>query len=252
MDELHAATLLHEGTTLEGRIAAPDGPGPHPTVLVFPTAFGLGDQIRDVAQRLAAKGYFALAADMFGHGLYSEDQRVIGEVIEPLWGTELLRSRVVAWLGYLRERSAVAVDRIAAIGYCFGGQCVLELARSGADVKVFVSFHGILATSNPARPGTIRGQVAVYTGGKDPHVPRAHVDALRDELTAAGADWNITEFANAYHAFTDPEADTPDTGREYDMVADRVSWAGMQALLDTILQPELAGVGESKAPSHHK
>ena len=239
MDDLQTVTIVHEGTTLVGEVATPDGPGPYPGVIVFPSAFGLGGQMRNVARRLAAQGYLALAVDLLGDGLYSRDQQVVRQVIGPLWGTELLRSRVVAWFEYLKKSSLVAADRIAAIGYCFGGQSVLELARSGADLKAFVSFHGILTTSMPARPGTIRGQVVVYTGGKDPHVPRAHVEALRDELIAAGANFHITEFANSCHAFTDPEAATPQTGSAYDPLADRVSWAGTLALLEAVLQPDL-------------
>jgi dienelactone hydrolase len=98
----------------------------------------------------------------------------------------------------LRDRADVDASRIAAIGYCFGGQCVLELARSGADLKAVLRYHGILTTAMPARPGGVRAHVAVYTGAKDPRIPRDHLDALRAELLAAGADWQITEFGSAY------------------------------------------------------
>jgi dienelactone hydrolase len=236
MEALQAVTLEHEGTKLVGEMAMPAAAGPHPAVLVMHNAFGLGDHMRSVARQLAAQGYVALASDMYGGGLYTEDESQIGALVMPLWGTALLRSRVVTWFEHLRSHGAVIPDRIAAIGYCFGGQCVLELARSGADVKAVVSYHGILTTHERARPGAVRARVAVYTGALDPHVPRGDVDALRDEMIAAGANWHITEFGNSYHAFTDPDAATPQTGRAYDPLADKVSWAGTLSLLSARLQ----------------
>jgi dienelactone hydrolase len=116
-------------------------------------------------------------------------------------------------------------------------QCVLELARSGADVKAVVSYHGILTTAMPAKAGAVKAHVAVYTGAKDPYAPREHVDALQDEMIAAGARWQITVFGAAYHAFTDPDAAVKSvSGLAYDPLADRLSWAGTEALLDALLQ----------------
>jgi dienelactone hydrolase len=135
---------------------------------------------------------------------------------------------------------------IAAIGFCFGGQCVLELARSGADVKAVVSFHGLLSTSMPATPGAIQGQVAIYTGAKDPYAPAEHVTALQQELTAAGARFQVMVFSEACHAFTDPNAAA--LGREgiaYDLIADHVSWAGTIALLETTIGSRANGAGRS-------
>src|SRR5690606_26666587 len=129
---------------LHGELALPAGSGPHPGVLVVHNAFGLGWQPREVAARLAEEGYAALAVDMYGKGVYSEDSAIVGEFVKPLWGNAgRLRARMAAWLDVLRTRPEVAPDRIAAIGYCFGGQCVLELARGGADVQAVASFHGI-------------------------------------------------------------------------------------------------------------
>jgi len=112
---------------------------------------------------------------------------------------------------------------------------VLELARSGADVKVVVSYHGILTTSMPAKAGTVQAQVAVYTGAKDPYALREHVDALRDEMIAAGARWQITVFGDACHAFTDPNAAATLSGLAYHPLADKVSWAGTVTLLGALL-----------------
>jgi dienelactone hydrolase len=236
MPELRAITCRHAGVDLTGLMALPDAPGPRPAVMVMHNAFGLGRQVREAIVRLAAEGYVAVATDMYGGGAYSEDHAEVAEMVRPLWtDPDLFRSRVVAWHELLKEREEIDAARMAAIGYCFGGQCVLELARSGADVRAVVSFHGLLSTSRPARPGAVKAEVAVYTGGRDPHAPRDHVEALRREMTAAGARLQITEFAESYHAFTDPEAATPQSGRAYDPLAHRISWAGALALLGAVL-----------------
>ena len=237
MNNLERISCPHEGIVLEGEMAVPAGRGPHPAVLIVHSAFGLGDQMRSIAVRLAEEGYLALAVDMYGEGAYSEDHEVIAGLVRPIWGNApRLRSRMAAWHDVLKQRSDVAADRIAAIGYCFGGQCVLEYARGGGDVRAVVSFHGILTTNMPAEHGAVSAHVSVHTGARDPHAPREDVEALRAELCAAGADWQITEYGNAYHAFTEPDAASPDRGRAYDPLADRVSWAGTLALLDALLK----------------
>jgi dienelactone hydrolase len=227
----------HDGTALSGVVATPVQGGQAPGVLVFPTAFGLGEKMKAVARRLADRGFAAVAVDMFGGAAYTEDQKELEAIIPALWGTELARARSAAWLTALKARPEVDASRTAAIGYCFGGQCVLELARSGADLKAVASFHGILSTSWPAQGGELKAHVAVYTGANDPHAPAEDVARLRDELIAAGAKWQITEFGNTYHAFTEPAANSPEHGRAYDVLADRVSWASVAELLGTTLRP---------------
>ena len=237
MGELSEIVCEHEGAMLRGRICRPDAPGPHPGVLVVHNAFGLGEHMREVIRQLAAEGYVALAVDMFGEAAYSEDEAVVGGLVAPLWGNpERLRARMAAWQAVLEAHAEVLPGRIAALGYCFGGMCVLEAARGGGGLRAVVSYHGILKTPAPAVPGAVRAHVSVYTGGRDPHVPAEDVAALRAELTAAGADWQITEFAAACHAFTDPAAADPERGRLYDALADRVSWAGTLAMLDLKLR----------------
>jgi dienelactone hydrolase len=206
--------------------------------MVMHNAHGLGPQVRDAALKLAQQGYLALATDMYGGGTFHENPSAAGESLGPLWkNPQLLRSRVVAWFDWLQARPEVAPDRIAAIGYCFGGQCVLELARSGADVKAVVSFHGILTTSMPAQAGAVRAQVAVYTGAEDPYAPRKHVDDFQDEMQSAGVRWQITSFGRCYHAFTDANIRANLPGLAYDPIATEVSWAGTLALLKTALGP---------------
>jgi dienelactone hydrolase len=229
--------LTHAGADLEGYLALPNGPGPHRAVMVMHNAHGLGEHMRQVARSLADAGYAALATDMYGGGRHFSNPQAAGAAIAPLWeDPRLLRSRVLAWYQLFYTRPEVNRARLGAIGYCFGGQCVLELARSGADVKAVASYHGILKTTMPAEAGAVKAQVAVYTGAKDPYAPRDDVNALREEMMAAGAHWQITEFGDAYHAFTDSGAsETHMPGLAYDPLAERISWAGTIALLEATL-----------------
>ncbi|HEV7441941.1 MAG TPA: dienelactone hydrolase family protein, partial [Steroidobacteraceae bacterium] len=228
----------HDGVELVGQMAVPEKPGPHPAVMVMHTALGLGEMMRERVRRLAQLGYVAVATDMYGGGVdYRTDPKSGGTaMMDLLKPPERLRARAAAWYEQLKARPEVDAQSVAAIGFCFGGQCVLELARSGADVKAVVSYHGLLSTSMPAVPGAVHGQVAVYTGAKDPYAPAEHVTALQEEMTAAGAHFHITVFSEACHAFTDPNARAMGLdGIAYDRIADRVSWAGTLALLEATI-----------------
>ena len=197
----------HQGVMLKGKIAIPKGVGPHPTVMVMYNAMGMSDTIQERIIRLADLGYLAVATDMYGDGLhFNKSADVAPYILQFNNDPELLRSRILHWFECIAQLPETDVARMAAIGCCFGGQCVLELARMGADVKQVVSFHGLLTTSAPAKPGSVKAKIAVFTGSKDPYVPREHVDELRHELSNAGVDWHITEYGNAFHAFTEPDA----------------------------------------------
>jgi dienelactone hydrolase len=226
-------SLEHQGAVLEGQMALPDGDGPHPAVLVMHNAYGLGQHMTEIAGRLARQGYVAIATDMYGGAAYSEDNAEVMKLVGPLWQQpELLRARLRAWHEWAAARPEVDADRMAAIGYCFGGQCVLELARSGADLKLVVSYHGLLQTASPARKGGIKSHVVVFTGARDPHVPYTHVQGFRDEMIAADASWQLSEFGDAYHSFTDyHRSPQPADGIAYDPLSERVSWAATLELL---------------------
>ena len=237
MAELRAIAFKHDGVELVGQIAVPEQSGPHPAVMVMHTALGLSELMRERVRRLAGLGYVAVATDMYGGGVdYHSDPKSGGELMQNLLTPpQRLRARAVAWYEHVKTRPEVDPEQVAAIGFCFGGQCVLELARSGVDVKAVASFHGLLSTVMPARAGAVHGQIAIYTGAKDPYATAEDVTALQQEMTAAGAHFQITVFSDACHAFTDPNASAVAKGREgiaYDPVADRVSWAGTVALLD--------------------
>lgn len=235
MSALQEISFEHEGALLNGLVALPEGAGPFPAVLVMHTALGLGDQVRQTALRLAKLGYAAIVTDMYGGGAEAADAVAAYTFLHDK--PELQRARIVAWFDTAAALQEVDSSRIAAIGYCFGGQCVLELARSGADVKAVVSYHGLLTTAHPAQPGAIKGLVSVWTGAKDPYAPSEDVDALRQELEAAGARWQVTVFSDAEHGFTDPHAGTMGRpGISYNALADRTSWAGTLALLEAVLK----------------
>jgi dienelactone hydrolase len=248
MIDLRAMAFEHDGVELVGQMAVPEEPGPHPAVMVMHTALGLGEMMRERVRRLAQLGYVAVATDMYGGGVdYRSDPKSGGTLMQHLLTPpERLRARAAAWYEQLKARPEIDSQKVAAIGFCFGGLCVLELARSGADVKAVVSYHGLLSTSMPAVPGAIHGQVAVYTGAKDPYAPAEHVTALPEELTAAGAHFQITVFSEACHGFTDPKSGAMGLdGIAYDPIADRVSWAGTLALLEATISHRANGPGPS-------
>ena len=157
-------------------------------------------------------------------------------LIQPfLQDRALLQGRITAALDALRARDEVDADRIAAIGYCFGGLCVLDLARSGADVRGVVSLHGLFAPPEPKPPGPVRASVLALHGHDDPMVPVEAVNALEQELTDAGADWQIHVYGGAMHAFTNPKANDPEFGTVYNEVADRRSWQATRQFLAEVL-----------------
>ena len=238
MTTLEKLTFDHAGKSLTGEVARPEGEGLFPAVPVMANALGLGAQTREAAAALAGLGYLAVATDMFGGAAYLADPSQAGDDYLALMASPgLLRARAVAWFETVAALADVDATRMAAIGYCFGGCCVLELARSGVDVRAVVSYHGILTTLNPAAPGAIKGEVAAYCGGQDPYAPQDSIEGLHRELTAAGASHHITVFAEAKHGFTDTDAQKHGhPGIAYDKVAHRVSWAGTLALLETVLK----------------
>jgi dienelactone hydrolase len=224
---------------LQGYLALPAGAGPHPGVLVMHNALGMGPQTSVRAKMLAELGYAALVADMYGSDVRGISSEVAGgHMMTLVENPQTLRARAQAGLATLGAHPAVDADRLAAIGFCFGGMCVLELARSGADVKATASYHGLLQTKLPAQPGAIRGAVAVYTGANDPYVPANDVAALRAELTAAGADWTITEFGRGYHSFMGPDFDHGPhaQGIKFDPLLDALAWSQTVTLLNATLR----------------
>lgn len=237
MSQSSPMKITHDGQTLVGQASIPEGIGPFPAVLVMHSAVGLNAFYKSKAPLLAAQGWLAVATDMYGGDVDTADAASYGAAYAQFQNNpERLRARVVAWFDAVSARQDVDADRVAAIGYCFGGKCVLELARSGADVKAVVSYHGILGTHAPAQPGAVRGEVAAYCGARDPFAPMEAITALRIEMESAGASYQLTVFGDAEHGFTDPHAaGHAMPGISYNALADKTSWAGTLALLEHVL-----------------
>lgn len=234
---LQPMELAHDGKRLVGQVAKPAGDGPFPTVLVMHSGVGIDQFNYDVAQKLADRGFLAVATDMYGTDVDLGDEASFGGEFQSLLDSpDTLRSRVLAWFNAIAARDDVDASRMAAIGYCFGGYCVLELARTGANCRAVVSYHGLLETKAPAQPGTVRAHVAAYCGLNDPYAPLEHITALRKELTDAEASFTISVFGGVEHGFTDPDAARHGRpGISYNAIAAKTSWAGTLALLDEVL-----------------
>jgi dienelactone hydrolase len=230
----HFETIeYHDGETdLTGFVACPQGT-PRAAVLVFPTIMNPTTAVLDKAQDLAIHGYLTLVADFYGKTPESFDQsREFAMEIRQT--PELYRQRLRASLRALATLEHAEDLPLGAIGFCMGGQAVLELAREGAPLFAAVSFHGLLNTEMPAEPGAVRSRILVCHGDADPMVPRAQVIRFWEEMDHAGADWHFHSYAGVKHGFTNPApTENPATG--YDASADRQSWAAMYSLFDEVL-----------------
>jgi dienelactone hydrolase len=212
--------------------------GKRPGVLVFHEGLGLGEFAMERARRLAALGYVALAADMFGDRRQASNLQQVATLVGGLRAEpEKLRARGRAALATLAALPQVDATRLAAIGFCFGGSVVLELAREGADLKAVVSFHGVLATKMPAQPGRVKASVLVCTGVDDPLAPPEQLADFEHEMrTGDVKDWQIIAYGNTLHGFTNPAADGSMLRTAlYNEQADRRSWASMKSLFDEVL-----------------
>lgn len=226
------------GTTFKGFLAYDDSrPGPLPAVLISHAWGGRQDVFDQKARELARLGYAGFAIDMYGEGRTGTSTAECTALMQPVVSDRpLLLRRINAAVAAARSQPQVDSRRIAAMGYCFGGLCVLDLARGGADVRGVVSLHGALKPP-PARGSTrISAKVLVLHGHDDPMVPVDDVVALEKELTAAGADWQVHAYGHTQHAFSDPRANNPEMGLVYNETADRRSWAALLSFLDEVLR----------------
>lgn len=222
---------------LEGFAAWDDAhTGKRPAVLVIHEWWGHGPYARKRAEMLAHLGYIAFAVDMYGKGVFAKNHEEAGKLAGAQFGDRsLMRRRAMAGLEVLKKLPNVDINNIAAMGYCFGGAAVLELARMGADLKGVASFHGALATSQPATAKP-KAKILVLHGGDDQHV-NPMVPGFMDEMRKVGADWEMVTYGGALHGFTVAENGTDKSkGMAYDASADARSWARMKAFFEEVLK----------------
>jgi dienelactone hydrolase len=228
------------GATLEGFHVYDDAvSGKRPAVLVVHQWTGLSDYERRRSRMLAEMGYNVFAADVYGKGVRPQAPEAGKEAGKYKADRKLFRDRLMAALEVLKADERTHPEKIAAIGYCFGGGGVLEMARAGMNLRGVVSFHGSLdaAAGMEATKGQIPAKVLVLHGAADPFAPAGQVAALQKELTDAGADWQTVLYSGAVHSFTHKEAgDDPSKGAAYQEAADRRSWKAMQLFFSELFQ----------------
>lgn len=210
--------------------------GRRPTVLINHAWAGRNRFVEEKARALAAMGYFAFAVDMYGKGVLGQNNEECARLMQPFMDDRgLIAQRMAAALCAVKLLPAADANKIAAIGFCFGGLCVLDLARSGADLKGVVSFHGLLLAAEKSRLATVvKAKVLILHGHDDPMATSEQLLAIEQELTKAQADWQLHSYGNTLHAFTNPDANDRAFGTVYHAVADQRSWVSMQYFLAEI------------------
>jgi len=211
--------------------------GPLPIVLVCHAWDGLNQEVRDKASKLAEAGYIAFAIDVLGNGKIMTDFADLMPTLTPFFADRgMLLQRMQAALTAAKTIPGADLSRIGAMGYCFGGTAVLDLARAGGnDIKGVVSFHGGLEGNTLDNPKTLSVKVLVLHGEDDPLVPPEQVAAFKAEMTAKQADWQLHAYSHTVHAFTRPAANDPAFGAVYNPVADRRSWQAMLNFFEEVL-----------------
>ena len=231
-----ALDYSQDGTSFEGYFAWNDAAAePRPCVLVSHAWGGLGEFEEARARDLAELGYAAFCLDLYGKGVRGSSPEENAELMQPfLEDRAMLQSRMTLAVDVASQQPGVDASRMAAIGYCFGGLCVLDLARVGGEVLGVVSFHGLFHPPGNTGGNQINARVLALHGWDDPMATPEHAVALAAELTAAGSDWQLHGYGHTVHAFTNPAANAPDSGTVYNETADRRSWQAMRNFLEEL------------------
>jgi dienelactone hydrolase len=237
-----AVPYEHGGVKLEGFLAYDDAQvtasKKAPGVLVLPEWWGLNDYPKSRAEQLAKLGYVAFAADMYGAGVTTLDPKKAGELAGPFYGKPLMAERARAGLDQLLKQTLVDPQRVAAIGYCFGGAAAQALAFSGAPVVGIVSFHGSLIPPSPEAAAKTKAKLLICHGAVDPFIKPEEIDAFKKAVDAGKLDYQFISYAGAVHAFSNPKADevARATGLPiaYNAPADHRSWEHMRVFFGEI------------------
>ena len=236
---LHEETVIYtvDGVTMKGLVVwDKSSTAKRPAVLVVHEWWGLNDYARSRARQLATMGYIAMAVDMYGDGKTAADPTQAKQLATPFYLNPVMaKTRLDAAIAKLKENSVTNPGKMAAIGYCFGGSVVLNAAKLGADLKGVVSFHGGLA-GVPADSKLLKARILVCNGEADNFVPQKDIADFKHQMDSIGADYTFKSYANATHAFTNPESTA--TGKkfsmpiEYNEAADKASWKDMVDFLN--------------------
>jgi len=227
----------HDGDVeLRGFLVSDDHAGERPGMLVVHGGAGLDDHAKGRARQLAQLGLVAFACDMYGRRVIGDRDRVMATVTDLIGDRDKLCQRALTGINVLASDPRVN-ENIGAVGYCFGGRTVLELARSGTDLAGVTSVHGSLETANPARPGEVKAKILVCHGAIDPHVPTKQVTGFIDEMNAARTDYQLIVYGGAMHGFThDTSPQTP--GVAYHAASDKRSFLAIKAFIAEIFGTE--------------
>ena len=233
MTQIHTESIDYKDgeVVLEGYIAYDESFNDvRPGILVVHEWTGLNDYTKMRCEMLAKLGYFAFAADIYGKGVRPNTPEEAGKQASIYKNDRtLLRKRINAALDEMKKQKLVNTSKIAAIGYCFGGMCALELGRSGADIKGIVSFHGTLDTPNPDDAKNIKAKILICQGGDDPFVPEKQIKSFKEEMDNANINYKFISYEGAVHSFTNPNSGSdPSKGAAYNEKADKASWEDMK------------------------
>lgn len=225
-----------DGTACRGFVAAPAGEGPFPAVVVFHDWTGVGNYVQVRCEMLARLGYLAFAGDVYGAGVRPSDEEAPAVAGAYYGDPQLFRTRIAGAHDAMLADPRADAGRAAAIGYCFGGSAALQLARISTRVRAVTSFHGGLTPGEEGEAGRITAALLIETGGIDPLVDDAALDAYKADLrTNPDLDWRVTSHAGAMHAFTQPDANAPDHGAQFNARAEERSWEAMKTFFAAAL-----------------
>ena len=232
----NTVNYLDNDTVLEAFFAFDDSSSERrPAVLISHAWAGRDEFVQEKAKKIAELGYVGFALDMYGKGVLGSGPEENAKLMQPFMNDRLmLQRRMLIALQALKLLPWVDDNKVAAMGFCFGGLCVLDLARTGTDLLGVISFHGLLGAPNNLKSTQIKAKVLALHGYDDPMNVPEQVNDFQKEMTLLGADWQLHAYGNTMHAFTNPQANNPDFGTVYQAAADCRSWQAMQNFLTEI------------------